>query len=187
MAMGRTRASIVPRRFLMQTALETQRFAAPAARFSRLLRENDASGAQSPVALFPRERTVWGLRRSRTKAAGERFRTLFHQRFGGVTPGVHRRRGSELELWQRFITFPPCRFTNFIAPNASGTAKSWSGRANGRGPSVPIAVPPSSPRSCPCSRRRAAAARAKRPNAATGRVLAGVAAGVHLDTVLGVY
>lgn len=81
-----------------------------------------------------------------------------------------------LELLGRFITLWACRFTNFIAPNASGTAKSWSVRANGPVPNVRIAVPPNFPRSFPCSLPQVEVPQARRPSAATARVRAAAAA-----------
>jgi hypothetical protein len=58
---------------------------------------------------------------------------------------------SRLELFATPIILFSCRFTNFIAKNASATVKSSSAPAIGRERSARIAVQRNCPRNFPCS------------------------------------
>ena len=70
---------------------------------------------------------------------------------------------SHLSYLSRLSIFPSCRFTNFIAPSAKRTAKSWSAPATGRARSVRTVVRRSLRRSSPSSHRRVRMVAGKRP------------------------
>jgi hypothetical protein len=82
----------------------------------------------------------------------------------GCASQLHLALQFQLELADWPIMFWSCRFTNFIARNATRTAKCWCAPVVGRAPSAPIAAQPGFPRSSRSSLPPTAAA-LKRPRA----------------------
>src|SRR5437588_8892615 len=96
---------------------------------------------------------------------------------------------NRLELFWKAVIFSPCRFTNFIARNANGTANSWFEPGNGKALNVHIAARLGWRRSFRLSLRPAAAI-AQRSHKAVpaSRVRAACAARdepIRIDFVLG--